>query len=919
MGFLSRQKCANNGGGGGGASITINTTAPLQGGDVGTTFDLSWSFDNEAQGDLVVRGPSEWLRQAIGTNGQYLVVSGGMPTWGAAPASAVTIQTSGILTGGSGTPGNSFTIGIDESNLVHRSGAETITGVKNFDADVRIATTRVIRGTRELVLWAEDSTSIGSRLQLAVGTSPTVVVAYLSRYSFSLGTTGLIGNTVAPGLLLPKTNDVDYGIAFESDDGSAIIDGVSKRFVQNPFTGVDEDLLRVGQAESGLQNLKLAGVNYVEIRVNENSEGGAYLKNGGLWQWDKCALEFSHLIISPPNPVDLGTIDPTFFIGCDTSSALGDISLPDLDILDVLVGRAYLLYDYARNAGTNNVTLKAQGTGVTIDGGASVTIDADGGALLVVLSTATEWTVTRLGAAPATPYTLPIYLVGPPNSGPGGSSPPYATLAAAKAAAPAAPTRSLFILMPAADNYYTGGFVVDTKPISVVSWVRHNGSTAGEGPVVVNGGLVVSPASAGWRLQFAGIKWVNTAGKGIEISGSNTGEVDFSDCDAEGSDEGCHVTASAVWVVKALRGRFVGTAKSAFEADSAAHQCFLESTYCLTPTGSGINGVKAENGAIVKLTNSPAFSSVNATGGTVWVQGGYMTSGADQPYTLASSGAIIAERVSVSSSSATLFGGTGTFSYSKPSLSGGVKLAFTGAPTVIPLGDVEAKTVQVLTASGNTSDHVDYVFMTSTSKITATAPSGLNRLIHPMTFYSLDAPLVGQAHEVAVAGGGTIKGGVTYPVPADASITVIPAVTSNVWRIIAEAGYSSGGSGGAGQCLFFSTPTYTQPGSTAEALFGGNKFVAAEVGGTTRRLYVELRSTNGSNAVRVRLYSFTDDAYVPNLSGGLDYISVTSANPAVYMSDDIAAELVDGQYYEVRAEPQSASTIAFGTYGAIKQ
>lgn len=896
------------------AAITFAATSPIRITTAGSTKTWDIFLSGQTQGDILYRGASGWVRLPAGTNGDVLTThgAGADPSWLTPASAAIVIQTSGILTGGNVLPQSSFNLTVDESNLLHKSGAETATGVKTFDANVRMATTRQLTGIRELVLWAEDSTNIGSRLQLAVGTSPTVVVAYVSRYGFSIGTNGLLPNTVAAGILLPATDDADFGIAFENEANDNLVDGMSRRYVLNPFTGGMEDQVRIGQAESGTQNLKLAGTGYVEIRVNENSEGGTYLKSGGIWQWDKCALEFSHLYIGPPNPVDLGATDPAFLVGCDTSSALGTLSLPDVDVIDVLLGRAYIVYDYAGNASANPITIAAQGTGVTIDGAASVQIDTDGGAKLVIFSTSTEWRTVSLGGT-GVGGPFPLFVVGPAGSGPGGSSPPYATIAAAQAAAPAAPARTVLVLMPAADGYYTGGASVTSKPTSMIAFGHHNGTAAGTGPVVVNGGLLVNPGAAGWKLQFNGIKFANSAGIGVEVTGANSVEVDLSNSDAEGSDQGLLVSASTPVIVKATRLRAVGVLKGGVEAQGAAHQLFLDDSYILAPVG--VPAAKASAGAVVKITDAHGLGAVNANGGTVWIEGAQMTTGSDVPFVLASSGIIIAKHCDVFSSATSLFGGSGSFTYCRLTLSGGVKPTFTGSPTIIPLYDIDAKTVQILTATGNIADPVpDYVFLTSTSKITASWPSGANRLINPCCVYALDAPLVGTAHDVAVQGGGTIEGASTRAVPAQKSVTGIPAVGSNAWYIVAETTNSGGGGGGA---LFTYVPLVHREFRSipeegiSNIEIGMNTWHPAEhdySGARTIRLRVILWNGLTTDPVQVELYSYTDNDVVTDLDGsGNDFLEVSSLTPTEVLSRDLRAtpgsnfdESSDGDVYAVR-------------------
>lgn len=884
-----------------------------------TTKTFTFGFTGQARGDIVFRGAAAWQRLAAGADGRVLVThgAGADPTWEALPSSAVTINTTGILTGGGG-PTNTFNLTVDESNLVHKSGAETITGLKSFNSNPRILTTHFISGERELVLWAEDSTNIGSRLQLATGT-PAVVRIYLSDASLSIGTSGELANTNSVGILMPKTPSSDIAFAFENDAGTDISPFVSKRFWTNPFTGVDEDVIEVGDNDAAATNLDLRGANFVRIQPNVNAGGALWLKTGGFMQLEDLGVEMSQRTFTGAGPFDLGTGAMTFLVACTTTSALGTISLIDPTVFTGLqIGFTQIIFDASDNAGTNNITLSAVGSGVTINGTSTAVINTNGGGVLLVYYATNKWKTVKFGGAAGSPF--PFFLVGPPNSGPGGTSPQYATLAAAYAACPAAPQPSLIVMMDAGNSYYTGNQTIDTKPVSIVSWGRHNGTAAGSGPVVVNGKLTVSPNSAGWVLRYNGIKFVTSSGPAVEVTGANATEVDFSDSDAEGGDEGVVVSASTPVTFKATRMRGYGILKGGFEAKNAAHLCYLDDSYLLSPTGSGISAVKAQNGAVIKISNALGLASVNATGGTVWVEGAKMTTGSDQPFTLASSGIVIAKGCDVFSSATNLFGGVGSFTWSSMTLSGGVSIKFSGSPTVIGLSDITSKTFQVMTATGNIQDHVDYVFLTSTSKITASLPNATGRLLFEYTIYADDAPIIGQAHEVAVQGGGTIQNLSTFPVPAGAAITALPGVASNFYRVIKDAGFTTGGGGGgAGEILFYDTPTYTLPGSTAEAQFGGRFYATALVSGSTRKLYINMSSTDNATAVRIRIYDFTADDYVPNLSGSNNYISVTSKTPAEYVSDDIASGLVDGQLYEVRVTPQGTGTIGYSLYAKLAQ
>jgi len=215
------------------SSVTINTASPLQGGGTGASFNLSFSVASEAHGDLLYRNGSAWVRLAPGTAGYLLQTNGAgsAPTWVAPPASSITINTSAPLTGG-GT-GSSFTLGVtfgttagtilegsNDALYVKLAGTQTITGVKTFNADIQLSTTRKLLGVAELRLestgaqpiqFVTNSVERGRFVQgFMVGTTtdPGAGSARIET-SLGLGTTPVASamlemNSTTKGLLVPR-------------------------------------------------------------------------------------------------------------------------------------------------------------------------------------------------------------------------------------------------------------------------------------------------------------------------------------------------------------------------------------------------------------------------------------------------------------------------------------------------------------------------------------------------------------------------------------------------------------------------------------------------------------------------------------------------------------------------------------------
>jgi len=873
-----------------------------------TTKTFTFGFAADVRGDIIFRGESGWVRLPAGANGRVLVThgAGADPTWEALPGASITINTTGILTGG-GT-GSVFNLAVDESNLVHRTGNETIAGKKTFTtANPTLGSGISLEGNAELSLWAPGNAS--NPLAMYVGTPP-VQYMRMSDRTVGIGTNQTTSNASTIALVFPLTATGDHGISFRNNADNAWFKALRMHYETSPISGNPENLLYVGADQSGASTI-IGGTLFVRLVAAGAGPGRVNLRAGGFWQWQDTALEFTRLYIAGSSPVDLDDSPNTFLVGMGTSNPLGTLSLPDPVANVIPYGRSYLVYDEEDNADVNNIVIAAQGVGVTVDGSSSVTINTKKGARLFIYAALNLWVSVPFGGGAA--GGSPFFLVGPPNSLPGGASPPYATIGAAIAACPAAPAKSLIVVMDAPDNFYNEDVSITSKAISIVSWGRHNGTAAGTGPVVINGKLLIQPSAANWVLRYNGIKFVNGSDMAVEVTGANTVEVDYSDSDAEGNNEGIIVSASTPVVFKATRMRGYGVLKGGFEAKNAAHLCYLDDSYLLSPTSGGVSSVKAQDGAVIKITNALGLASVNATGGTVWIEGAKMTTGSDQPFTLASSGVIIAKACDVFSSATNLFGGSGSFTYSSLVLSGGVSIKYSGSPTVIGLSDITSRTFQVLTASGNINDHVDYVFLSGTSKISAHLPNGTGRLLHECTIYANDAPLIGQAHEVDVQGGGTIQGLSAFPVPALAAITTLPVLSLNAYRVIKDAGMSTGGGGAAFTYMPLVHRTFRSIPEEGTSLIeiGDNVWHPAEhdySGARTIKFRVLLWGGATTDPVRVQLYSYADNAMVQNLDGlGNDYLEVSSLSPTEVLSRDLRAtpgsnfdETSDGDTYAVK-------------------
>jgi hypothetical protein len=151
--------------GGAGSAVTIGLdTVPLtKGGTGGITGQAG--FNNlanatagaaAAQGDILVRGLTDWERLAKGGEGDFLAIASGAPAWTTPPSGAsaaadylVLTLNGGLanerrfvdgdgLTATDGGANGDFTLDVD-STVVRTSGAQSIAGVKTFTDNVQIA------------------------------------------------------------------------------------------------------------------------------------------------------------------------------------------------------------------------------------------------------------------------------------------------------------------------------------------------------------------------------------------------------------------------------------------------------------------------------------------------------------------------------------------------------------------------------------------------------------------------------------------------------------------------------------------------------------------------------------------------------------------------------------------------------------
>lgn len=358
-------------------SRTLQGVSPIAIANVYTAVPLSadrvitFAIAGQANGDLVVRSAGAWTRLAAGTNTHILTMVAGAPTWAAPAASSVTINTTSPLTGG-GT-GNSFTLGIDETGFVHIAGAETITGVKTFNANLAMATGRKILGDAEVTI---EATGSGNRVDVAAGGSVRLRVANTGAVDIGLAgatpsaSAGLwVGNNLDIGSVTASLSTYVRAYRFNASDAHEFATTTYDAYYQGDTAWVNYATRAVFQ---------LSGTE--KVRIEEGIAVGAGVADPGAG------------CIAAEVAVSIGTspADPSALLDC--VSVTKGILVPRMTTTQ-------------RNA-----------------------IASPASSLLIFNTTTNrhEWYTGSAWKPLGSGNQLPEYLVGPAGSGPGGSDPPYA-------------------------------------------------------------------------------------------------------------------------------------------------------------------------------------------------------------------------------------------------------------------------------------------------------------------------------------------------------------------------------------------------------------------------------------------------------------------------------------------------------------
>lgn len=562
----------------------------------------------------------------------------------------------------------------------------------------------------------------------------------------------------------------------------------------------------------------------------------------------------------------------------------------------------------------------------TINGASTpLTLAPNEAALVCVRHGTTNWQVLARGAGGAGTYTLPFFLVGPAGSGPGGTSPAYASITAAISAAP---TNATIVAM---DGTYSGNVTI-AKNHRVVSWSRYVGLEASAVGVVIDGTVTFSPDAAGRKQALNGIRVLQTtSGYAIRITGSNDTDVDLSGSEAVASsgvstDHAvfCDNTSAATRVNgDGLRVEAIDGNGDAYRAEGAAHQHALNGA-TIKCGSAGAMALRAKDSALIGLHHAPLIQGkVLADGGAVVMR--HCTHDATNlaPYRAGSSGTVTAEFCRVSSTSTGDLveytgAGVGGFVYGLLAISGTVKRTYADGVVPVPLSTLQGMGEQTLTASGNVDENTDVLMLNHASvKVEATLPDPTRRLNRPLYFKNVSAV----AHDLKAYAGTTIEGASSASIAAGDGGIIWPRVGTTDWKVIAYYDASGGGSGTvpishvplAGKWL-------TTASSTLGESAGGDAWQPAEhdySGARTVKFRAMLAAQVTSNNVRVRLWSITDGAYVTDLDGsGNNYLQTNSLTGAVLVSPDLRTGHTNftvgtaDRIYEVHIESTDVNTQA---------
>lgn len=214
--------------------------------DLSANRTLSFQFTGQADGDIVRRASGSWQRLGIGSAGQVLTVSGGVPVWATPASSSVTINTASPLQGGA--TGSTFNLSFSVASEAHGDLL-----YRNGSAWVRLAPGTAgyllqTNGAGFAPTWVAPPTS-----SITINTSAPLTGGGTGA-SFTLGVT--FGTSA--GTILEGNNDALY----VKLAGTQTITGV-KTFNANLQMATGRTLL--GNAEL---TLEATGANPIILRTN---------------------------------------------------------------------------------------------------------------------------------------------------------------------------------------------------------------------------------------------------------------------------------------------------------------------------------------------------------------------------------------------------------------------------------------------------------------------------------------------------------------------------------------------------------------------------------------------------------------------------------------------------------------------------
>lgn len=518
---------------------------------------------------------------------------------------------------------------------------------------------------------------------------------------------------------------------------------------------------------------------------------------------------------------------------------------------------------------------------VTVDDIYEVEIETDAGVVAIAERAYLLAQVSTAGGS----YVLPFFLVGPAGSGPGGSSPAFSSITTALAAAP---TSALIVVM---DGTYVENPTI-TKSHRLISWSAFKGESGGG--VVIDGTVTINPDAAGRKAAVQGIRCApSVSGRGIYVTGTNACDVDlsFSEAYAPAGDAGVEIdNTSASTRVFAERLRAQSVLSRGYYAHGAAHVHRLNHAVI----AGASTAVETGDGASVTLHSAQEITGkLVANGGIIVCRFGYIQAGAAAPFRIGGNGTLTAEFCRVDSTNTGDFveytgAGSATYLYSCVSVYGNAKQTFASGITPIPATTTVGNLEQTLTVTANVNEATDVLLLNHASvKIEATLPDPTRRLSRLFFAKNISSA---QAHGLKAVGGTTINGSSSITLAAGVGVVLWAAFGTTDYKILAV--YTPGSSGVVPFSRVPLSAKYSSvPGSTSLEKAGGGVWVSAEhdySGSRAIKLRVALYSPDGTNNVRVKLWSVSAGNWVADLDGAAnDYLQTSSATPTILTSVDL--------------------------------